>query len=101
MARPIMNLKPMTDSVTLEKLKGGIKIYRYWTNFNASTPEVYSVIPNSDMVNGVTLRGSNWWSFSTNIEPSAFDYEWDPKRQRRFLFQMHDIYNRRKHRDNG
>ena len=96
-----LQIEPMTDTRKLEQIGGKSTsvYYTYWTNFNKYAPENFSVVPDKALSNGTNLlgtRNTHWWKFKTNIEPAAFEYEWDDKRQRRFLFAMYDIYNRRK-----
>lgn len=85
-----MQLKALT-----QEIKGGVKTYNYWTNFDRKNPEKFEVIkeePTDLFMNVCT----GWWRFTTNIPPDDFDFNWDDRQKRRFLFQMDEIYNFRR-----
>jgi hypothetical protein len=94
-------IEPMTNTRGLEEIGGkSTSIYHvYWTNFMRLFPKEFVVIPAKDIPAEslhANFENEVWWQFKTNIEPAAFNYEWDEKRQQRFLYLMDDIYNRRK-----
>lgn len=96
-----LNIEPMTNSKSLEEIGGKSTsvYYVYWTNFLAVFPKEFVVIPAKNIpieTLHANFEDEVWWKFKTNIEPEAFDFAWDETRKRRFLFQMDDIYNRRK-----
>lgn len=77
-----------------------IPLYRYWTNFDRNEPSEFQILTQSEVDAGTIVKTKvphlRWWQFTTNIEPAAFEYEWDTRRQRRFLYKMDEIYNRKK-----
>jgi hypothetical protein len=66
-------------------------IYRYWTNFDRKKPDTWTLVQDKDYE-----PEESYWTFTTNIEPSDFDYGWDEPTTRKFLMKMWEIYRYRR-----